>query len=138
QREILEERGEKPAMQPEVTMTEDQGEADKVLSGAADFEFSLAYEVIPSIEIKDPSEIRINRQIYDVSDAEVDEQVLRVADSARSYEPKTGPAEKGDKVTIDYLGKLDGEPFDGGAAEDADLVIGSEQFIPGFEEQLIG
>jgi trigger factor len=138
QRSILEDRGEKAAMQPEVTMTEDQQEAEKVLSGNADFEFSLAYEVIPSIEIKDVSDIAIERQVYDLTDAEVDEQVLRVADSARSYEPKSGKAEKGDKITVDYLGKLDGEPFDGGAADDADIVIGSEQFIPGFEEQLIG
>jgi trigger factor len=61
-----------------------------------------------------------------------------VADSARTYEPKKGKAEDGDKVTLDYLGKLDGVPFEGGAAEDTDLVIGSNQFIPGFEEQLVG
>ena len=138
QRSILEERGEKAAMQPEVTMTEDEKEADKILSGKADFEFSLAYEVIPPIELKDASEIKITRQVYDVPAEEVEEQVLRVADSSRPYEPKAGKAAQGDRVTIDYLGKLDGEPFDGGAAEDADVVIGAEQFIPGFEEQLVG
>jgi trigger factor len=69
---------------------------------------------------------------------EVEEQVERVADSARTWEPKKGKAEKGDKVTFDYLGKIDGVPFEGGAADDADLVLGSNQFIPGFEDKLVG
>lgn len=137
-RSIIEERGEKPAMQPEIQMTEDEKEAEKVLEGKADFEFSLDYEVIPAIELKDFSGIEITRQVYDVPDADVDEQVNRIADSARSYETKKGKAAKGDRVTIDYLGKIDGEPFDGGAAEDSHLVLGSYQFIEGFEDQLIG
>ena len=137
-RSILEERGEKPAMQPEITMTEDEQEAEKVLQGGADFEFSLSYEVIPTIEIKDFSDIKITRPIYDVPEEEVEEQVKRVADSARTYEPKDGKAEEGDKVTIDYVGKIDGEPFEGGSAEDSEVVIGHGQFIPGFEEELKG
>src|SRR5690606_3954860 len=137
-RTILEERGEKPAMQPEITMTEDEQEAEKVLQGGADFEFSLSYEVIPTIEIKDFSGIKITRPVYDVPEEEVEEQVKRVADSARTYEPKDGKAEEGDKVTIDYVGKIDGEPFDGGSAQDSEVVIGHGQFIPGFEEQLKG
>jgi len=138
QRTILSDRGEKAAMQPEVTMTEDEKEAEKILAGNADFEFSLAYEVIPAIELKDYSDIKVTRQVFDVPEEDVDLQVNRIADSARSYEVKKGKAENGDKVTIDYLGKLDGEPFEGGAAEDSDLVLGSNQFIPGFEEQLVG
>ena len=137
-RSILEERGEKAAMQPEVTMTEDEKEAEKILSGAADFEFSLDYEVLPPIEEKDLSSIKITRLVYDVPSEEVEEQVQRVADSARPWEPKKGKAAMGDRVTFDYLGKIGGEPFEGGAAEDADLVLGSNQFIPGFEDQLVG
>ena len=137
-RSILEERGEKPAMQPEISMTEDEKEAEKVLAGAADFEFSMSYEVIPPIEMKDFSEIKITRPVYDVPDEEVEEQVRRVADSARTYEPKEGAAKEGDKLTIDYEGKIDGEPFDGGSATDSELVIGMGHFIPGFEEQLVG
>src|SRR5690606_20322372 len=113
-------------------------EAERILAGNADFEFSMAYEVIPAIELKDVSGIKVTRQIYDVPEEEVEKQVAVVADSARTYEPKKGKAEEGDKVTLDYLGKLDGEPFEGGAAEDADIVIGSNQFIPGFEDQLVG
>lgn len=137
-RSILDDRGEKAAMQPEVTMTEDEKEAEKILAGNADFEFSLDYEVLPPIEEKDLSSIKITRLVYDVPEKEVEEQVERVADSARTYEPKKGKAANGDRVTFDYLGKIDGEPFEGGAAEDSDLVLGSNQFIPGFEEQLVG
>lgn len=137
-RDILSERGEKAAMQPEVTMTEDEKEAEKVLAGNADFEFQLAYEVIPAISIKDFSAIKITRPVYDVPESEVEEQVTRIAESARSYEPKEGKAANGDRVTIDYLGKLGDEPFDGGAGNDQPLVLGSKEFIPGFEEQLVG
>jgi trigger factor len=135
---VLSDRGEKAAMQPEVVMTEDETEAESVLSGKSDFEFSLNYEVIPSIELKDVSGIKVTRPVYDVPAEEVEEQVKRVAESARSYEPKKGKAENGDRVTIDYLGKIDGEPFQGGADSGANLVLGSGQFIPGFEDQLLG
>ncbi|GAB1581975.1 trigger factor [Phyllobacterium phragmitis] len=137
-RSVLSERNEKSATQPEIVMTEDEKEAEKVLEGKADFVFSLNYEVLPKIEVKDVSDISVTREIVDVTDEEVDEQVKRVASSTRSFEPKKGKAEDGDRVTIDYLGKLDGVPFDGGADTDAQLVLGSGQFIPGFEEQLIG
>ncbi|TDH39204.1 trigger factor [Pseudohoeflea suaedae] len=136
--EILSERGEKAATTPEISMTEDEKEAEAILAGNADFEFTMAYEVIPAFEVSDISKIKITREVVDVPDAEIEEQVIRVAESARSFETKKGKAADGDKVTIDYLGKLDGEPFDGGADQDADLVIGSNRFIPGFEEQLVG
>jgi len=137
-RSIISGRGEKAAMQPEVIMTEDEKEAEKILAGGADFEFRLNYEVIPAIEIKDFSDIKVTRQVFDVPDSEIDEQVKRVAESARSYEPKSGKAAEGDRVTIDYLGKIDGEAFSGGAGTDQPLVLGSKEFIPGFEDQLIG
>ncbi|MFP1632491.1 trigger factor [Zhengella sp. ZM62] len=137
-RSVLQERGEKAAMQPEVAMTEDEAEAGQILDGKADFEFTLTYEVIPPIEIQDASSIAVTRQVVDISDEEVDEQVRQIAESARDYEPKKGKAADGDRVTIDYVGKLDGEPFDGGTDSDANLVLGSGRFIPGFEEQLVG
>ncbi|MDN5927685.1 MAG: trigger factor, partial [Hyphomicrobiales bacterium] len=137
-RSILADRGEKAAMQPEITMTEDEKEAEKVLSGGVDFEFSIAYEIIPPIEIKDFSGIKVTRHVYDVPESEIEEQMKRVAESARTYEPKTGKAEDGDRVTMDFVGSIDGEAFEGGAAEDQALVLGSNQFIPGFEDQLVG
>lgn len=136
--EILAERGEKSATRPQVTMTEDEAEANEILDAKADFEFSISYEVIPDIELKDISKLKLNRMIVEIEDSEVDEQVQRVADSARTYESKKGKSVDGDRVTMDYLGKIDGEPFEGGADNDANLVLGSGNFIPGFEEQLLG
>jgi trigger factor len=130
--------GEKAAMQPEVKMTEDEKEAEKILAGGADFEFQLAYEVIPAIAIKDASDIQVTRKVYDIPQSEIDEQIRKVAESTRAYETKDGAAEEGDRVTIDFLGKVDGEAFAGGEAQDQQLVLGSKSFIPGFEDQLIG
>ncbi|MGD9480996.1 UNVERIFIED_ORG: trigger factor [Roseateles sp. XES5] len=135
---ILSERGEKSATQPEVAMTEDQAEAEKILNGEADFEFTLSYEVIPAIALKDNSGIAVTREVVEIDAKEVDEQILKIAESARTYETKKGKAANGDRVTIDYLGKVDGVAFDGGKDEDAELVLGSNRFIPGFEEQLVG
>jgi trigger factor len=135
---ILSERGEKSATQPEIAMTEDEAQAEKILSAQADFEFTLSYEVIPAITLKDASGIKVVREVVDIDEKEVTEQILRIAESARTYESKKGKAADGDRVTIDYLGKVDGEAFDGGKDEDAELVIGSNRFIPGFEEQLVG
>ena len=135
---IPSDRGEKAAMQPEIEMTEDEKEAGQILDGKADFVFSLNYEVLPKIEIADVSSIKVTRPIVDISEEEVEEQVKRVADSARTYQTKKGKAANGDRVTIDYLGKVDGVAFDGGKDEDAKLTLGSNSFIPGFEEQLIG
>lgn len=137
-RAILADRNEKSATQPEVSMTEDEKEAEKILAGEADFAFTMIYEVLPEFDLGDVSKIAITREVVDIPDAEIDEQVERVASSARSYSAKDGKAADGDRVTMDYLGKIDGEPFEGGADQGANLVIGSGQFIPGFEEQLVG
>lgn len=137
-RSILAERNERSATQPQIDMSEDEKEAEKVLDGKADFVFTLKYEVLPKIELKDVSGIAVTREVVDVPEKDVDEQVERILASTRTYSEKKGKAEDGDRVTIDYLGKLDGTPFDGGADNDAQLVIGSKQFIPGFEEQLVG
>jgi trigger factor len=78
------------------------------------------------------------QSLVDVDNKEVEEQVARIAENARTYETKKGKAAKGDQVTFDYLGKVDGEPFEGGADKDSKLVLGSASFIPGFEDGLIG
>ena len=137
-RSVIAERNERSAMRPEIAMSEDESEAEKVLSGKSDFKFTLNYEALPTIELKSTDGIKIERPIVEIADSEVDEQVGRIAANAREYEPKDGEAQDGDRVTMDFIGKIDGEAFEGGAATDSNLVIGSKQFIPGFEEQLIG
>ncbi|RFC66355.1 trigger factor [Fulvimarina endophytica] len=137
-RNVIAERGERSAMQPEVGMSEDEAEAEKVLAGKSDFKFTLSYEKLPSFELQPTGGIKIERPIVEVPDEEVEEQVKRVAENAREYAPKDAAAETGDRVTLDFVGKIDGEAFQGGSANDSNLVIGSGQFIPGFEDQLIG
>jgi len=136
--EILSERGEKSATQPEIAMTEDQKEAEKILAAEADLEFTVSYEVIPPIEVKDVSGIKVTREVVEIPETEVEEQILKIADSARTYNDKSGTAENGDRVTMDYEGKVDGVPFDGGKDSNAELILGSGRFIPGFEDQLVG
>lgn len=135
---VLSERGEKSATRPSIKMSEDEAEAERVLDGKADFAFDITYEVMPEIEVGDLSDIAIERPVVEIEDAEVEEQVKKVAASAQTFEPKKGKAADGDRVTIDYVGRVDGEAFEGGTGEGQNLVLGSGSFIPGFEEQLVG
>ena len=135
---VLKERNEKSATRPNVKMTEDETVAEKVLAGEADFAFDISYEVMPEIEVGDLSDIEVERPVVEIPDAEIEEQVERVAASAQEYKTEKGKAAKGDRVTMDYVGKVDGEAFEGGSADGANLVLGSGQFIPGFEDQLVG
>ena len=77
---ILSERGEKSATQPEIAMTEDEAEADKILSAQADLEFTLSYEIIPAIELKPVDGIKVTREVVEVSDEEVNEQIEKIAE----------------------------------------------------------
>ncbi|WP_455475579.1 trigger factor [Bartonella sp. B17] len=133
-RSILADRNERSAMQPQIDIDENE----KVLDGKVDFVFSLKYEILPNFEIKDFEHIEIIREIATIPEEEVDEQVKRVLSSTRNYSLKDSSSEEGDRITIDYLGKIEGAPFEGGADNDAQLILGSKQFIPGFEEQLVG
>lgn len=135
---VIAERGERAAGQPKIDMTEDEGEANKVLNGEIDFEFTVSYEILPKFELQPTDGLKVERPVVDISDEEVEEQVKAVAENAREYETKKGKAANGDRVTIDYVGKIDGEAFEGGADTDSQLVLGSNRFIPGFEEQLVG
>ena len=137
-RSVIAERNERSAMQPEVAMTEDEKDAEKVLNGEKDFVFKLSYETLPTFELKDTKTIKIERPMVEISDEEVEDQVKRIAENARTYEVKDGAAESGDKVNMAFVGKIDDVPFDGGSSEESSLVLGSNTFIPGFEDQLIG
>src|SRR5262249_51542373 len=104
----------------------------------ADLAFHFHVEVMPDFEPVDPATLTIEKQTAKVTDEAVDEQVAEIAKANRDYQDKDGAAADGDALTIDFVGKIDGEPFQGGSAEGAPVLIGSKQFIPGFEEQLIG
>ncbi len=134
----LEDAKLRPAAPAEMKLTSDM---DKVIKGEEDLAYEMALEVMPDFTPVDPKTLKLERPVYEASDADLEEAMTELAGQAKNYEDKKGKAPKaadGDQLTIDFLGKLDGEPFEGGAAEDADLVIGSNRFIPGFEEQLKG
>jgi trigger factor len=134
----LEDAKVRPAAPAEMKLTSDM---DKVIAGTEDLAYEMALEVMPDFTPTDIKKLKLERPTYEASDADLDEALTELAGQAKTYEDKKGKAVKaaeGDEVTIDFLGKLDGEPFEGGAAEDAQLVIGSNRFIPGFEEQLKG
>lgn len=125
----------RPAADPAFTMDSDLG---KVIDGAADLSFKFEVELIPEFTPADMSIVKVEKLSAPVSDEQVDAMLKTIADSNKTFTPKDGPAADGDSVVIDFLGKIDGEAFDGGAAEGASVVIGAKRFIPGFEEQLIG
>ncbi len=137
-KKVLTENNLKPAYQPEVTLPEAEAEVNAIMDGKGDLAFSMAFEVIPTFELKDVSNVELTRHVVEVSDDQVNEALSRLTAQYKSWETRDGKAEKGDKVTIGFVGSIDGKPFDGGTAEDVPLEIGSGQFIPGFEDQLIG
>ena len=131
-------RDEKPALQPDVDITEDALET--VIKGGVDLTFKISYEVLPEFELGDFKSIKIERLIAEVEDGDIDERLSQIADTNKPYTAKGEGAEAadGDRLTMSYVGKIDGEAFEGGTDDNGQLVIGSGRFIPGFEEQLIG
>lgn len=130
----LETSGDRPAMQPDVKMAnEDWKEGDDVV-------VNVSYEALPDVPEVDYSKISLTRMIVAADEADVKEALDNLAETAQNFEDrrKGSKAKDGDQITIDFLGKVDGEAFDGGASDDYPLVLGSNSFIPGFEEQLVG
>jgi len=127
----------KPAFPPRVDLA---SELEQVVEGKSDLEFTVKVDLMPDFELADVSKLKVERLIADVSDADVDEALDRLARQARGYSPRAEgeAAEKDDVVRIDFVGSVDGEEFAGGRAEDFNLTLGSGQFIPGFEDQIIG
>jgi trigger factor len=137
-KQVLEDNGLRVAAQPDLTP---QSNMDEVIAGKQDLAYQLNVEVMPDFEPLDVAGLKLERPVYTPSEAEVTEALDELAKQSRTYETRTGKAAKardGDQVTIDFVGRIDGEAFEGGTAQDAQLVLGSGQFIPGFEAQLVG
>ena len=134
---VMDEKKIRPAAQPEVDVKSD---ADDVIKKGEDFIFELKLELMPEIETEEPKGIELVRPVAEVDDAQIQEALERLAKDARSYEDKGegAKAEEGDVVVVDFVGKIDGEAFQGGSASDARVAIGDGAFIPGFEDQLKG
>ena len=133
--EHFEKSGDRPAMQPKVEMIDGENwkEGD-------DVKISMSYEALPAIPEADMSGIELERMVVKADDAAIDEALNSLAETAQDFASrrKGSKAKEGDQVVLDFVGKVDGEAFDGGAAEDYPLVLGSNSFIPGFEDQLVG
>jgi trigger factor len=137
---IVSDRGLKLAMEPKVTIPNEETEVPKVLGGESDLAYTVALELLPKIELGDFQGIKLERQVAEVTDAQVAEALDRIAEQNRPFASKGEGAkvEKGDRVVIDFTGTLDGVPFEGGTGGDVGVNVGSGTFIPGFEDQLIG
>jgi len=130
---LLRDEALRPAMQPEIGLNEDYEQGQ-------DAAITVSLEVLPAIDAPSIDGIKLERLVVPVTDVQIDEALGNIASQNKSYKDaaKSKKAADGDQLIIDFVGKLDGVEFDGGKAEDAALVIGSNTFIPGFEEQLVG
>lgn len=138
--QIFTERGFRLASEAKVTMPTDQKEIEGVLEGKSDLNYSVAIEVVPPIALADFKTFKVEKPVAEVLESDIDEALKRIADQNRSFAAKGEgvQAESGDRVTVGFVGTIDGVAFDGGTGSDIPVVIGSNTFIPGFEEQLIG
>jgi trigger factor len=138
--DTLDERKERAAAQPKVDLPDDQAVINDVLDGKADLAFEVEYEVLPPVTLMKLDGIKLNKPVIDITEEEVTAEVNRVFAQNRGYTDKgdEGVVENGDRLGLSFVGKIKGKPFDGGTSDHAHLTVGSGEFIPGFEEQLIG
>ncbi|MEQ1719157.1 MAG: trigger factor [Hyphomicrobium sp.] len=136
----IKERNERPAGQPKIEIDNaDSGEVERVINGEADLAYSMSFEVLPPIPLADFATLKLERLSADVEESDIDKALGELVERNTSFEPEEGRvAGTGDMLSLDFTGKIDGETFEGGSAEGANLVLGKAQFIPGFEEALMG
>lgn len=138
-RQIVADNNLKLAQEPKVDLPGDKAEVERALDAKGDLDFTVALEVLPHFELADLSDVSVTKQVTSVTDEDLDAAIARMAAGNRSFTPtEDGEAGQGDRVTVDFVGRIDGEPFEGGTATDIEVDIGSASFIPGFEEQLVG
>jgi len=138
--QIFTERGFRLATEPKVTMPTEEKAVEDILTGKSDLTYTVSIEVVPAIQLADFKSFSVEKPVAEVTDADVDEAIKRIADQNRAFVAKGegAKAETGDRVTISFKGTINGTPFDGGTGENIQVTIGSNTFIPGFEEQLLG
>jgi trigger factor len=138
--QIVSERGLKLAMEPKVTIPNEASAVEKVIGGQSDLAYTLALEILPKIELADFKGIKLERQVAEVAEAQVNDALEKIAEQNRPFAAKSAGAkvEKGDRAVIDFAGKIDGTPFEGGTGGDVGVNVGAGTFIPGFEDQLVG
>jgi len=138
--QIFTERGFRLATEPKITMPTEQKAVEDILTGKSDLTYTVSIEVVPPIQLADFKSFTVEKPVAEVTDADVDEAIKRIADQSRAFADKGegAKAETGDRVTISFKGTINGTPFEGGTGEGIQVTIGSNTFIPGFEERLLG
>ncbi|MBX9589479.1 MAG: trigger factor [Hyphomonadaceae bacterium] len=138
-RKAVQDRNERPAHQPNIDFTEDKEEIERVLAGQGDLAYTMSFEILPNILVTDLSQLKLEREVADVADEAVEKAVADLVERSIKYEAEAERAAgKGDRLTIGFVGRIDGVEFEGGKGEDVQLVVGEGQFIPGFVEGLEG
>jgi trigger factor len=138
--QIVSERGFKLAADPKVTLPTEEGAIEQLIDGKSDLNYTMALEIVPPIALGDFKAIKLTKLTADVAPTEVEDGIKSIADQNRPYTPRPQgeKAAKDDRITISFAGTIDGKPFEGGSGDDAVVLIGSNTFIPGFEDQLVG
>ena len=135
---IVTDNGLKLATEPKVVLPTEEGAVEGVIEGKSDLAYTVEMEIVPPITLADFKTIKLDRLTAPVTDEEVDQALKTLGEQNRPFAAKSEGAEKGDRVTISFQGTMNGEPFEGGAGDDVPILLGSGQFIPGFEDHLIG
>jgi trigger factor len=138
--QIVSEHGFKLAADPKVTLPQEEGAVEELINGKSDLNYTMALEIVPPIELANFKNIKLTRLTADVADSEIDEALGRIAEQNKPFTPKAEgeKAALGDRVVISYAGSINGEAFEGGTGDDAPVLLGSNTFIPGFEDQIVG
>src|SRR5918998_2103115 len=137
-RKIVEDNGLKLAYEPQIQFPENKDEVEKAMDAKGDLAFTVALEVLPNFDLVDLSDVSVRKPVAQVADAEINESLERMAKQNVSYETKDGESANGDRVVVDFVGRIDGTEFEGGNGQDIRVELGSNTFIPGFEDQLLG
>jgi trigger factor len=136
---IVTERGLKLATEPKVALPAEEDAVEGIIAGKSDLAYTVEMEIVPPITLADFKTIKLERLTAPVEDAEIDPALQAIAEQNRPFnDGGEAPAKKGNRVTVSFQGTIDGTPFEGGAADDVALMLGSGEFIPGFEDQLEG
>lgn len=138
--QIVSERGFKLDADPKVTLPTEEGAIEKLIEGKTDLDYTMAIEIVPPIELGDFKTIKLTKLVSEIADDEIEAALKRIADQNKPFTPKAAgeKAAQDDRVVISYAGTIGGEAFEGGTGDDAPVLIGSNTFIPGFEDQLVG
>ena len=140
-RKIVEDNGLRLALEPKIDLASDQAEVERAMAAEGDLSFTVAVETIPTFETGSFEDLALERQVVEISDEEVGRSIDSLANTNRVFTAKEGEdavAADGDRLRIDFEGRIDDVPFEGGKGEDTELVLGSGNFVPGFEQQLVG